>query len=234
MFFQNKLTMNMFSKSCLILCLLFTSTLLSAQNTNLDFVFMIGDEELEINESSSSVTSLQITRVRFYISKIQFVANGKVVAEEENSYHLLDASDQNSLSIVIPRKKNIKYDEVSFLLGIDSATNVSGVMGGDLDPTKGMYWAWNSGYINFKLEGKSPLCNTRNNEFLFHLGGYAPPYPSCQRIILPIKKVDQITLVVDFTSFFKEIDLTNQNKVMSPGASAQKISIQVSKLFSVR
>ena len=107
-------------------------------------------------------------------------------------------------------------------------------MGGDLDPTKGMYWAWNSGYINFKLEGTSPLCQTRNNEFSFHLGGYSQPYPSFQTIKLPIKKSKELTVVVNFADFFDQVNLTKQNKVMSPGKLSQDLSIQLTKLFSVR
>ena len=161
----------------------------------------MGSETLQLDESSQSVEKLQITRVRFYISNIQLLKNGKVVATEKDSYHLIDASDKSSLSMAIPVKSKIDYDEIFFLLGIDSLTNFSGVMGGDLDPTKGMYWAWNSGYINFKLEGKSPLCETRNNEFSFHLGGYSAPYPSYQIIKLAVKKSNQLTIKVDFAQY---------------------------------
>tara|TARA_B100000809_G_C15092336_1_gene513668 strand:+ start:1090 stop:1674 length:585 start_codon:yes stop_codon:yes gene_type:complete len=194
----------------------------------------MGSETLQLDESSQSVEKLQITRVRFYISNIQLLKNGKVVATEKDSYHLIDASDKSSLSMAIPVKSKIDYDEIFFLLGIDSLTNFSGVMGGDLDPTKGMYWAWNSGYINFKLEGKSPLCETRNNEFSFHLGGYSAPYPSYQIIKLAVKKSNQLTIKVDFAQFLEQIDLAKQTKVMSPGKLAQDLSIQVAKLFSVQ
>jgi hypothetical protein len=146
---------------------------------------------------------------------------------------LIDASDENSLLLSIPLKKNIAYDEVCFLLGIDSLTNVSGVMGGDLDPTKGMYWAWNSGYINFKLEGRSPLCETTNNEFVFHLGGYSGPYSSYQSVKLLVKDKSSLIIKVDVTSFLHSIDLSTQHKTMSPGKEAKELSIQVSKIFSI-
>ena len=59
---------------------------------------------------------------------------------------------------------------IYFQIGIDSLTNVSGDLDGDLDPALGMYWAWNSGYINMKLEGKSSSCKSVKKEFQFHIG----------------------------------------------------------------
>ena len=57
-------------------------------------------------------------------------------------------------------------------------------MGGDLDPTKGMYWAWQSGYINFKMEGSCSQCLATKNNFEFHLGGYQQPFYAMQTIEL--------------------------------------------------
>lgn len=214
--------------------LILSVKLLSAQEIKLNFALLMGNKTLQINEPDAPSNSIQITKVRFYISNIEFLKNGKTVAKEQNSYHLLDASNKESLTMLIPLTEKIDYDEISFLLGTDSLANVSGIMDGDLDPTKGMYWAWNSGYINFKLEGTSPLCKTRNNEFQFHLGGYLPPYPSYQPIKLGVKKSNSITINVDFDQFFEQVDLSKQNKVMSPGKLAQDLSVEVAQLFSVQ
>ena len=78
----------------------------------------------------------------------------------------------------------MRFNTIAFNLGIDSITNVSGAQGGDLDPTKGMYWAWQSGFINIKLQGTSNSCPPPKNEFEFHLGGYQYPFNSLQTIIL--------------------------------------------------
>jgi hypothetical protein len=38
---------------------------------------------------------------------------------------------------------------------------------------KGMYWAWNSGYIFLKFEGKSPVIpDSLSNNFYYHIGGF--------------------------------------------------------------
>jgi hypothetical protein len=126
----------------------------------------------------------------------------------------------------------IAFDAIQFNVGIDSVTNVAGAMGGDLDPTNGMYWTWQSGYINIKLEGRSNKCVTRNNAFTFHLGGYQFPFNALQNVILPIQQREQINVVVDLQKFFTSFDLTTQNQIMSPGKSAIFLSNQFSTIFS--
>jgi len=129
---------------------------------------------------------------------------------------------------------NLKFTKIKFNLGIDSITNVSGAMGGDLDPTKGMYWTWQSGYINLKLEGKSKLCKTRNNEFQFHLGGYQNGDNALQTIILNVSENKEIDILIDIEQFVAAIDLSEQNQIMSPGKKAVLLSEKFSKIFSIQ
>jgi hypothetical protein len=117
------------------------------------------------------------------------------------------------------------FDAIRFNIGIDSTTNSGGVKGGDLDPTKNMYWAWQSGYINFKLEGKSKACKTRNNVFQFHIGGYSYPNNSLQTVTLPINKILNINF--DLEKLLSGIGLQTMNEIMSPGAKG----MQVAKLY---
>jgi len=183
--------------------------------------------------TANDSTHLQITALKCYISKIQFLKNGKIVLEEKNSFHLVDASEINSLKISIDNEQNVSFDQLQFNLGIDSATSVAGAMGADLDPTKGMYWAWQSGYINFKLEGKSALCKARNNEFQFHLGGYLQPNYCLQTLSLPINNSSKINLKLDVQQILQQIDLTKTNHIMSPNAEAVFISKIVANAFTI-
>jgi len=176
---------------------------------------------------------LKITEVKFYLSKIQLLRNGKIVLEEKNGFHLVDAGQTNPFIIVVNNTQNISFDQVQFNLGIDSTTNVSGAMGGDLDPTKGMYWTWQSGYINFKLEGTSPLCTTRNNEFQFHLGGYQKPNYCLQPLSFPIKNSSKIDLNLDVQKILEQVDLSKTNHIMSPSAEAVLISKVVANAFTI-
>ena len=178
--------------------------------------------------------TLKIESLKFYISLIELSNQSKTVWKEENSFHLIDAANKKSTIIVLNIPKNLVFTELIFKLGIDSLTNVSGALGGDLDPTKGMYWTWQSGYINFKLEGKSNVCKTRNNAFKFHLGGYQFPNNALQTIRLGVNATTSVEVFVDIENFFQEIDLSSQNHIMSPGKDAVQLSEKVSHLFYIK
>lgn len=169
----------------------------------------------EINDS------VNIETFKFYISDIRYMKNHRIVHWDTNGYHLIDFENKLKISYNI----NIPdFNEISFNIGIDSTTNSGGVKGGDLDPTKNMYWAWQSGYINFKLEGKSKVCKTRNNVFQFHIGGYSYPNNSLQTIWIPIKKTRSINFNFDLKKFLTQVGLQETNEIMSPNTKAMKIA----------
>ncbi len=177
--------------------------------------------------------TLSIENLRFYISGIQLFNNNNLVWKEKNSFHLIDQEDTNSKIISLTVNKNILYNKVSFNLGIDSLTNVSGAYGGDLDPTKGMYWTWQSGYINLKMEGISSLCGTNNHEFQLHLGGYQAPYNSLQYITLSIDNPKKINILLDMSEVMKSIHLKKEHHIMSPSDSAVKHSNTIANCFKI-
>lgn len=224
----------------MFICLLLFVGLAVAQqtkNVEINFSSSFGADAIKLNDTTSFFSkkdSIEISSIRFYCSSIQFLKDGNKVWEETNSYHLIDFSNKNSskLNLIVP--KNINYDEVKFNLGIDSLTNEMGAMGGDLDPTKGMYWAWNSGYINFKLEGKSSKCRTRNNEFQFHIGGYSFPCNTLQTIVLQISNAEKINVDLDIAKFLSSINLAEENHIMSPSAKALLMAQNIAKSFSVK
>ena len=110
-----------------------------------------------------------------------------------------------------------------------------GALAGDLDPSKGMYWSWQSGYINFKIEGNSPSCKTRKSKFQFHIGGYKNPYKTTKRVYFKIKDTASkaISIHLNIANFFDQIDLKNENQIMIPGKKAKTIAETLSKLFSI-
>ncbi len=208
------------------LLMLFNCTVLMSQNNAKEVLVTIEpllNKHILILEKESSDFKT-ITNLKFYLTNFSFSKNGATIWTEKDSHHLIDASNPSSLTIKL-NSDNLDFDEIHFLLGTDSLTNVSGVMGGDLDPTKGMYWAWNSGYINFKLEGKS-----KGTAFEFHLGGYSPP--TVQTINLATNK-NNITINIDVADFLNTIDLSKQAKLMSPGKEAQHLSKIASSLFYI-
>lgn len=215
-----------------------SSFFLSAQVTKTDtlmFQPMFGNSPLSLSEpfyKLNNKDSVQFEVLKFYISGIELLDNGESVWEEENSFHLIDASQEKTMTVLLNKPSTIIYDQIKFNLGIDSTINVSGAMGGDLDPTKGMYWTWQSGYINFKLEGISNLCKSKNMEFQYHVGGYQSPFNAFQTVVLNWKQSNRIN--IDIKELLSCIDVSKQDHIMSPGTEAVLLAKKISKTFTIQ
>lgn len=61
------------------------------------------------------------------------------------------------------------YTDLKFSMGVDSFRNHSGNQTGALDPSLGMYWDWNSGYIFYRIFGRT----NRNISYAYDIGGDA-------------------------------------------------------------
>jgi hypothetical protein len=197
---------------------------------------MFNGNKLELNKQYfivNSTDSIQIETIKFYVSNIEFFKNDQLVYKEKNSFHLIDAADSSTFNLMINLEPNINFNKIKFNLGIDSITNYNGAMGGDLDPTKGMYWTWQNGYINFKIEGKSNLSIAKNNEFVFHLGGYQNTFSTIQTIQLPVQNSQVISINMAIDKWIFEIDLNKQNHIMSPSKEAVILANKLSAIFSV-
>jgi hypothetical protein len=177
---------------------------------------------------------LSITMLRCYISAITLWQDGERVWQEPASYHLIDAELPESLALALHVPDGVRYNSIRFNLGIDSVTSTSGAHGGDLDPVKGMYWAWQSGYINFKLEGHSPVSTARRHQFQFHLGGYQSPYAAMQPIALAVQPAPQVVITMDVSRFLSGIDIAAQNSIMIPGAEAEALSKKAAGIFQIQ
>jgi hypothetical protein len=208
----------------------------NASTIRLSIIPTFGAKSIVIRDSAfqaKDARNTQIDMLKFYISRIQFLHKGAVVLEEAQSFHLIDVAREVSFHLAIQNKHGVRFDALRFHLGIDSATSVSGAMGGDLDPTKGMYWTWQSGYINVKCEGKSNACTARNNEFQFHLGGYKQPFDCLQALTFPVSVSDTITIQFDAERFLSNIDMGKHHHFMSPSADAVRLSAQAAESFRI-
>jgi hypothetical protein len=181
--------------------------------------------------SSFMKDSVHFEVVKFYISNLQFFQDQQMVAALEKKYLLIDAEKSASMSISLPK---VAFNKIKFNIGIDSLTNVSGAFGGDLDPTKGMYWTWQSGYINFKLEGITESCPASNNLFQFHLGGYQYPFNALQKIVLDVKQVKGTYINVAIDELLAQINLQKTYQVMSPNQKALEVSELLPSIFSIQ
>lgn len=168
--------------------------------------------------------SIQITTCKFYISNLTYYYQNAIVFKSPNFFRLIDLSEDSIANITSQIPSNLLYDKLAFDVGIDSTVNKLGVQEGELDPTKGMYWAWQSGYINFKLEGTSPKCNTRKNRFQFHIGGFLPNQYAIQTININNPNKANTKIDVNLTNFINRINLKEEPSVMIPGKRAIEIS----------
>lgn len=185
------------------------------------------DKGYYLPRSNDTIT---IEKLRFYVSNISLFKKGKAVVHPTEAYHLIDV--EGKLQIPFALNSPFLFDSIRFDIGVDSVANVSGALGGDLDPTNGMYWAWQSGYINFKLEGTSKRCRTRNAAFQFHIGGYSSPNASLQTVTLPFRK--EGIVLVDIEKLLADIDLSTMNEIMSPGAKALRVATMYKTIFSMK
>ena len=178
----------------------------------------------------SSGDTFSIDQLRFYCTNICLKEDENIIWKDATKYHLIDVSDTASLVVHIGTKWKAKIRLLKFHLGIDSATNVSGVLGGDLDPAKGMYWSWQSGYINLKIEGKNVNCE--GGKYRLHLGGYSGSHSAIQGVTIRMSKFKNEVRVGIETSILIEKALHQQKCiVMIPGRDAVLLSEIASQMF---
>ena len=205
--------------------LLFFLQYASPAQVSLHFVPRIQDQQLYLYSQDDSIS---ITTFKFYISDIRFTKSGKEVLIDPVRVHLVDASDAYSLNILI-HSDSVVCDTLIFGLGIDSLTSVSGAFGGDLDPVNGMYWTWQSGYINLKLEGLQKIPG-EGESFQFHLGGYSWPYNSYRTVKLAFDPASKPVIHVNLDRLLQH--LKTNSSVMSPSTVAMELSDSAARMFT--
>ncbi len=202
-----------------------TSLLGFSQENVLTLQPMFGKEALTLNKKYYIGNEwIECSALRFYVSNITFYKGANKI-KDQTMRHLMDLENPESLQIAgVPET----FDSICFALGLDSLTNVSGILDGDLDPILGMYWAWNSGYINLKLEGHSSMVHTADQLFEFHIGGYLPPFTTLQTICLPWNQKENLHVIgMDISKLLNAVNLDNDKNIMIPGKQAHELS----KLF---
>jgi hypothetical protein len=204
---------------------------------SLRFRFTFNGEDVELQKSYFSEAindSIKLETAKFYVSNVHFKKGGNIVDTTSKIFYLIDLENKFSRDISFSSLGVKSSDTLEFAIGIDSLTNVSGAMGDALDPVNGMYWAWQSGYINFKIEGKSKICKTRNNVFQFHVGGYSSPYTAIQNFKFSIPKTDNVTIEIPLDDLLEKIDIRKTNEVMSPSVKSTQIANQLSEIIRIK
>ena len=183
-----------------------------------------------VTKTNDTVT---ITKMKFYLSNIVLQLEDGSEYKESNSIHLVDAETLSSLGFNLKNVPDIKIIKIRFNIGIDSLTNVSEKFEGDLDPALGMYWAWNTGYINMKLEGKSSSCTSVKKEFQFHIGGYLPKQNALQKIELNVAESQNIIIKVELDRWLDALSFKETNSIMIPGEKAIALAQKYKNMFKI-
>jgi hypothetical protein len=216
-----------------VLILLFNNVIIVwAQQAQISFIPKWQNRVLELGKyyPIANIDSIKFDAVKFYITDISLWNQGKQVYVDPTKYHLIDLELNNKVSLNLPSK--LPYDTIQFLIGTDSAANSSGAMAGDLDAMYGMYWAWQSGYINVKIEGSSSVCKTRKNAFQYHLGGFLSPNQTIQQLAFATTS-NSINVAILIDSMLQPQSLMINPEVMSPSAQAVKQMQQFKQSFQL-
>jgi hypothetical protein len=221
-------------KRILLLSFILCNALSYSQKTiKIKFTSSFNNESIELHKNYFSSTlndSISFSKLKYYIGKLNFYNNSKLVYSV-NKYFLVDIDIDSFITVQVPLK--LRFSKINFLLGIDSATNNKPNFKEVLDPRKGMYWAWHSGYINLKLEGKSNSCPTINNNFQFHLGGFLNNQLAARTLVFNTKNSTTIHINFNVEQFLNAINLKTTNTIMTPSKQAVDLSEIASKCFYI-
>ncbi len=203
-------------KGILIMIFLGMLSIAHAQNRKLIVEPVVGNIHVRLDETLNwgEQGTLTISEFKCYFSKIHLeAATGKQLSVAD-SVVLIDLSSDTLPAFSIPNLDGPA--KLSLLVGLDSIASTSGAMGGKLDPMYGMYWSWQSGYINLKLSG-TWVKDGRTQAFTFHLGGCQKPFENARSLELTIQP-EAAHMQIDFQPLLQEM-LLERGKVdiMSPG-----------------
>ncbi len=186
-----------------------------------------------------------VSKFKYYISNINVV--NTITPGLNGRYYLIDESKPASLSFSFEAPVS-GYIGIIFLLGVDSARNVSGAQTGALDPLNDMFWTWNSGYIMAKLEGNSPQSPVINNKVEYHIGGFSGAYavPKYLTFLIPTPpftaidiregKTSEIFIEADLDKWWKgsyDLKIANDPAVMTPGILSASIANNYRQMFII-
>ena len=199
------------------------------------------EKALILNEEtyrSSNNEQLSFSRLKYYLGNIVITYGDNRKYIDSIKYHLVDVENTETLVIKLNNVPKGTINNIEFSIGVDSLTNSNGLMDGDLDPLKGMYWAWSSGCIHFKLEGSCLNCRSEK-EFVYHIGGFIAPYQSFQTASIPfnqkIADIDiTIALKVNVENLFVDKKVRDTQNIMSPSEKAKRFAKRLPQLFSIK
>ncbi|WP_276133481.1 MbnP family protein [Polluticoccus soli] len=216
------------------------------KEVHINFVNFAGNDSLKLNTTTytnSANEQFTVSIFNYYISNVRLIAATGNDYVEKESYHLVKEGINGSRHFHLEDVPQGDYKAISFVIGVDSAKNVSGAQAGALDASNGMFWDWNTGYIMAKMEGSSNASTTSTKTFKYHTGGFKGENNVLRTVQLdfpvPISVKGEmsgdVAIKADLLKWFgpETISIATVNTVMMPGADAVKLANNYSKMFSI-
>jgi len=215
---------------------------------NISFKPVVDAQSLVFDQTYHNVfgEAYQVTAFKYYVYDIRLLNTDSNLVTQvvKDEHYLVDASVAAS-STISAKPVAHTYNRISFRIGVDSSRNFSGAQTGSLDPAKGMFWTWNSGYIMAKLEGSSALSVQPNNRIEYHIGGFKDPekvvknitldFPSSRAVNFLPGSTSTINITANVNAWFSpnEIRISANAVCMTPGDLAKKIASNYAGMFAV-
>ena len=204
------------------------------------FSFFVGEQPLHLSTAcykNPFGEPFSVEQCKYYISAIRVTdANGVTQTLLEGA-HLVDAADTTTLTVQVSTRLD-RLTAILFDIGVDSQANAGGVNTGDLDPMLGMFWTWNTGYIDARLEGGSDSAHAPAHRFTWDVGGYRPGANATREIVLslPVETGRTIEIRANLLRWFDgkhPIRLSQSPNCHQPGALAMQLADNYSTMFSI-
>jgi len=215
-------------------------------HVTISFNHFVGNDKLKLDSiiyKNDLGQSFTIENFKYYISNIHLKnTNGKDFNLNETFF--INEDEETTKQINLKTIPKGEYTSIEFIIGVDSIHNCSGAQSGALDPVNAMFWAWNTGYIFLKLEGKAPASKSPGHVFEFHIGGYKQPNNCIRKVKLEFKnklivndilKNQKINIKVDGLEILKKPTSINFEKLSSvvDHNNATMIADNYSDMFTI-
>lgn len=145
----------------------------------IEITHAVGETPLRLGDSyrTTAGDEWSAERLRYYLSNFRlrrsdagWFANPQS-EQDSRGYFLVDEAEAASKRFAIGPVPPGRYSGIEFLVGVDAKRNGAGAQTGTLDPARGMFWTWNTGYIFFLFEGHSPQSTDEAHALTWHVGG---------------------------------------------------------------
>ncbi|MBL7910405.1 MAG: hypothetical protein JNJ41_05090 [Bacteroidia bacterium] len=177
-------------RNIILVCFLLTFVSINAQNLSLSFNHFVNNQALKLDSSiykNELGQTFTVSKLKYYVSNFHFKAvSGKDLFINET--FLIDEDEEGSKKILLSKVPEGNYTSMDFIIGVDSLHNCSGAQSGALDPVNAMFWAWNTGYIFLKLEGRANTSLSPGHFFEYHIGGYKQPTNCIRKVSFDLGK----------------------------------------------